>query len=31
VTAGQLKLRPGAPVRIDNSVSLAPTGERKTE
>ena len=31
VTAGQLKLRPGAFVRIDNSVALEQTGERKAE
>ena len=31
VTAGQLKLRPGAFVRIDNSVTLEQSGERKTE
>ena len=31
VTAGQLKLRPGAFVRIDNSVVLEQTGERKAE
>lgn len=31
VTAGQLKLRPGSFVRIDNSVTLEQSGERKTE
>jgi RND family efflux transporter MFP subunit len=31
VTAGQLKLRPGTFVRIDNSVVLEQTGERKAE
>lgn len=31
VTAGQLKLRPGTFVRIDNSVALKQTGERKAE
>jgi membrane fusion protein, multidrug efflux system len=31
VTAGQLKLRPGAFVRIDNSVALEQSGDRKTE
>lgn len=31
VSVGQLKLRPGSPVRVDNSVKLTQTGEIKTE
>lgn len=31
VTTGQLKLRPGTPVRIDNTVALEVSGERRPE
>jgi membrane fusion protein (multidrug efflux system) len=31
VSAGQLKLRPGSPIRVDNSVKLTQSGEVKTE